>query len=191
MLSFRGNSRRANSSLRARSVGAGIALALASTAALAGGAHPFVFTAYRDAAGGADVVAGRYRVALAELKSSPGATDLDPAATNTNRCVAYSMSLQWPQARASCDAAIQAADAARTLAPAWLSWTRGSSERYLALAYANRAVMYWLSNDAAAAREDLARAQHLAPRADFVARNIAAFKVHGRVALAAAPAPRS
>jgi hypothetical protein len=190
MSSFIANIRRARSLLRARTVGGGIALALASGATLAGGAHPFVFTAYRDATGGADVVAGRYRAALAQLSPS-GTMDPDPAAASTNRCVAYSMSLQWPQAHAACDAAIEAAAAARTALPAWLSWTDSSSEKYLALAYANRAVMDWLSNDAAAAREDLARAQDLAPQADFVARNVAALKVHGALAVAAAAAPKS
>ena len=189
MSSSSGNTFRANSILAARTVGAGIALALASGVALGGGAHPFVFTAYRDATGGGDVVAGRYRVALEELRSYRGTRDLDPAAANTNRCVAYSMTLQLRQARAACDAAIRAAAAERTGLPAWSSWT--SSGNYLAVAYANRAVMYWLSNDAAAASEDLARAQDLAPRADFVARNVAAFKVHGAVALAAAPSPKS
>ncbi|HTX04202.1 MAG TPA: hypothetical protein VMD06_00145 [Steroidobacteraceae bacterium] len=135
-------------------------------------------------------MAGRYRAALAQLASPSGTIDPDPAAVSTNRCVAYSMSLQWRQAHAACDAAIEAAAEARTALPAWLSWTESSSEKYLALAYANRAVMYWLSNDTAAAREDLARAQDLAPQADFVARNVAALKVHGALAVAAAAAPK-
>jgi hypothetical protein len=188
MASFSGNTLRSNSRLRPRARGAGMALALAGGAALAGasalasaavpagGARPFVFTAYSDAAGGAEVVAGRYHTALEELQSHPDATDLDPAASNTNRCVAYSMTLQWRQARAACDAAVDATDERRT--------------EYLALAYANRAVMHWLTHDEAAARQDLAKARALSPAAGFVTRNVAAFAAHGMMALAATPAPK-
>ena len=49
------NIRRASSSLRPRALGAALALTLASGAALADGAHRFVFTAYTDAPGGAEV----------------------------------------------------------------------------------------------------------------------------------------
>jgi hypothetical protein len=62
-----------------------------------------------------------------------------------------------------------------------------SDDDYLALAYANRAVMYWLSQDDARAHEDLAHAQELSPRADFVAWNVAALRGDRAVALAAAP----
>jgi len=65
------------------------------------------------------------------------------------------------------------------------------SADHLALAYSNRAVMFWLSNDDVAAGKDLARAQALSPRAEFVARNVAALKIHGAVALARKPAPKS
>jgi hypothetical protein len=177
MSSSNGNSHRANSV--PRTLGAAVAFMLASASALAGGTQRFVFTAYRDAAGGADVVAGRYHAALAQLKSYPRMTDLDPAATNTNRCVAYSMTLQWRAAHAACDAAVRATDAQSM-----------PSEDKLALAYANRAVMDWLSNDEAAAGKDLARAQELSPRAAFVARNLAALKLHGTAALAGKPAPK-
>jgi hypothetical protein len=177
MSSSSGNSLRA--SYVPRALGAGLAFLLASAAALAGDAQPFVFTAYSDAVGGADVVAGRYHAALAQLKSYPRMTDFDPAATNTNRCVAYSMTLQWRAARAACDAAVRASDAQPM-----------RSEHHLAVAYSNRAVMFWLWNDDVAAGQDLARAQALAPRSQFVARNVAALRIHGAVALARQPAPK-
>jgi hypothetical protein len=47
--------------------------------------------------------------------------------------------------------------------------------------------MYWLSQDDGRAQKDLAHAQELSPRADFVAQNIAALTVHRKVALAAVP----
>jgi hypothetical protein len=177
MSSFSRNTRRAHSDLRARAIGAGLALALASGTALADGAHRFVFTAYSDAAGGADVLAGRYQAALVQLKGRPDIMELDPSTTNTNRCVAYSMTLQWQQARAACDAAVREA-------------TETSYGDYLALTYANRAVMLWMSHDEAAAEKDLAEAQELAPRADFVAQNLAALQMHVTVARAAAAAPK-
>lgn len=182
-MSFSRNTRRANSSLRPRALGAGLALMLASGAALADGAHRFVFTAYSDSAGGAEIVAGRYRLALEELRSHPGNMDLDPSATNTNRCIAYSMTLRWREAHAACDAAVRAAERQSTV-PTWLAWTRSSDDELLALAYANRAVMYWMSHDNSAAQKDLTRALELSPQSDFVARNVAALKAHVTVALA-------
>jgi len=190
MSSFARNTRRANSAQCSRALGAGIALSLLSGAALAG-AHQFVFTAYSDAAGGAEVMAGRYRAALEELQGQPTVMSLDPAAINSNRCVAYSMTLQWQPARAACDAAVRAAEAERAAAPAWLSWATPSPDEDLAVAYANRAVMFWLWRNQTAAQRDLAAAQKLSPHAEFVAKNLTALKVHATVALAAAPAPKS
>jgi hypothetical protein len=191
MSSFSRNSRRADSSLRPRALGVALALALASGTALADGAHQFVFTAYTDAAGGADVIAGRYQSALGELRRHPASMDPDPAASNTNLCVAYSMTLQWREARATCDAAVREASRQRLSMPTWLGWTQQSEDEYLALAYTNRAVMHWLLRDGAAAQKDLTKAQELAPRADFVARNVAALATHVTLARAAAAAPKS
>jgi Flp pilus assembly protein TadD len=66
-----------------------------------------------------------------------------------------------------------------------------SDDDFVAVAYANRAVMYWLLNDDAAARKDLAQAQELSPQADFVARNLVALKAHVEVAEAGTPLPKS
>ena len=200
MSSFSRNTRRANSLQRSRALGAGVVLALASTAALADGAHRFVFTAFSDATGGDEVVAGRYSAALQKMASAYGAGHLDHPAIDTNRCVAYSMSLQWQEARAACDAAVRTATEQRRRPPAWWSWMQTSADDYLAVAYANRAVMRWLSNDDAAAREDLAKAQELSPGAEFIARNIVALEAHtalaqakarSEMARAGAPAPKS
>ncbi len=176
MSSSSGNSLRATYVPRA--LGAGLAFLLASAAAFAGDAQRFVFTAYSDAAGGADVVAGRYHAALAQLKSYPRMIDFDPAATNTNRCVAYSMTLQWRAARAACDAAVRASQAPPL-----------GSEHHLGGGDAHRAGVVWLWAADVAADKDLARAQALSPRSQFVARNVAALRIHGAVALARQPAP--
>lgn len=201
MPSFSRNNRRASSVRRSsRALGAGVALALASTAALAGGTHRFVFTAFSDAIGGEEVVAGRYNAALDELKNVPNTGQIDRPAVDTNRCVAYSMTLHWQQARAACDAAVRAAVAQQMSPPVWWGWLHTSADDYLAVAYANRAVMHWLSSEDAAAREDLAKAQELSPAAEFVARNLVALKMHtevaqekarGKMAQAAEPAPKS
>jgi len=189
MSSFSRNSRRANCRQDPLALGAAIALALCSGTALADGAQRFVFTAYSDAAGGADVVAGRYQAALKELARHRDTMDLDPSAANTNRCVAYSMTLQWQEARAACNAAVHAAVGQPRSAQA--PWLPSSDAESLAVAYANRAVVNWLSHDDAAARADLAKARDLSPQATFVTHNLAALKVHVEVAQAGAPAPKS
>ena len=51
------NTHRPDPSPRPRILGVALALALASGGALAQGSHQFVFTAYIDVAGGAEVVA--------------------------------------------------------------------------------------------------------------------------------------
>ncbi len=190
MSSFSCNTRRANSPMRSRAFGAGIALMLLSGAALADGAHRFVFTAYSDAAGGRDIVAGRYRAAIEKLNRYPHIMDTRSSATNTNLCVAYAMTLQWRSAHAACDAAVSEAREQRDATPAWWGAIPASADA-VAVAYANRAVMHWLLHDEAAARKDLARAQELSPRARFVARNLAALKMHTMLAQAGTPTPRS
>jgi len=200
MSSLTRNIRRADFPRGVRALGAGLALMLASGAALAGGAQQFVFTAYTDAAGGADVVAGRYRAALAELKSGQPTLDSNPSAADSNRCVAYTMTLQLEKASAACDAAVRAARQQRNEQTAMWAWSPATDDEYLAVAYANRAVMHWLSHDEAAASDDLAKARKLSPAALFVARNVVALKMHGavaeakahgQVAQAAALAPKS
>jgi hypothetical protein len=191
MSSYSRNIRRANSARRSRVLGAGLALTLLSGAALADGAHRFVFTAYRNAAGGRQVVAGHYRAALQVLRDSADTDALDPAAQETNRCVAYSMTLRLREARVACDAAVRAARKQRDAFPAWWTWIPATYDDDVAIAYANRAVMHWMSNDAAAAHRDLAEARELSPRSGFVAQNLEALEMHAALAQAAAPPPKS
>jgi len=192
MSSLSRNNRRAHFARRTHTLGAGLALTLLSTAALADGAHrQFVFTAYADAAGGTQVLAGRYQAALAQLRGYRGVADPDPAAVETNRCVAYSMTLQWQKASSSCDAAVRAAEAERAMPTATWSWAPASSDDYVAVAYANRAVVHWLLKDDAGARKDLAKARSLLPQAGFVTRNVEAFEAHRLVAQAGTPTPKS
>jgi hypothetical protein len=186
MSSHTRNTHRPNRDRRSRILGTALALALASGAALAQGSHRFVFTAYTDVAGGAEVLAGRYHAALEELSGDAGSMALDPSAVDTNRCIAYSMTLQWQKGHAACDAAVRAASKERNLPSVWWRQSRGSDDDYLALAYANRAVLDWMSSDEAAARKDLAEAREIAPRSGFVAQNLAALEAHSKVAQAKA-----
>ena len=185
------NTRRVDSPQRRCALGAVLALTFASGAALADGRHQFVFTVYADAMGGGEIVAGHYHAALDDLRRHPGTMGPDASATNTNRCVAYSMTRQWQEARIACDAAVGAATRLTRTSPAWWGWGSAPSDDYLALAYANRAVLYWLSQDSAAAQKDLAKALELSPQSEFVAQNVTALKAHHGLALAVASRPQS
>jgi hypothetical protein len=46
----------------------------------------------------------------------------------------------------------------------------------MAVAYANRAVLHWLTDDVQSAANDLAQAKRLSPKADFVTRNVTALQ---------------
>ena len=91
----------------------------------------------------------------------------------------------------ACDAAVRAATRELRTSPAWWSWESAPNGDYLALAYANRAVLSWLSQDETAAQEDLAKARELSPQAEFVALNVTALKAHRALALAVASPPQS
>ena len=52
------------------------------------------------------------------------------------------------------------------------------ADRSLAAAYADRAVLRWLSGDRRGARAGLARAQVLAPQAGFVVKDLSALRSH-------------
>ena len=52
------------------------------------------------------------------------------------------------------------------------------------MAYSNRAVINYLSHDDVAAQADLKKAAAVAPKAEFVARNLTALQSHAAVAQA-------
>jgi hypothetical protein len=160
------------------------AVALA-TLSLAGAAHateahkPFVLTAYSNGAGGKNLLAGKYELALTEIEASKNNTIM--ASTHaTNLCVAQTALRHWNEARVACDAAIK--DAVRRKPRGFVSPLSDAVDHdtYIAIAYSNRAVVHWLSKEAVPAAEDLAKAHKMAPHADFVARNILAFKAPHR-----------
>jgi len=145
-------------------------------------AHTFVLTAYSNAAGGNELVTGNYDDAAKELGQRVQMIGLDESTLSTNRCVAFTVTKQWQAAHTACDRAVRDAQEDKANLPTWMSWARKRHNDYVALAYSNRAVLAWLSNDAVAAEKDLAKAEALSPKADFVARNLSALHTRNAVA---------
>lgn len=137
-----------------------------------GGSRPLVLTAYPTGPGGRHILARRYDIALSKLAvANPGSWSL------TNLCVIHTASKEWVNARTACDGAVEAALRDRRLA----SYKSSSAERvrpdtYVAIAYANRAVMFLLSRDIAAARRDLLQARAIRPQASYVTGNLEAIR---------------
>jgi hypothetical protein len=154
-------------------------LLLGSTAHAATDSH-FVLTAYTNAQGGEELVKGDYVAALVKL-GQPGHPK-DPSTFSANRCVALIVTQQWEAARKACDTAVHDAQAQRVAHGAWAIAEGHLQDDYLALAYANRAVLMWLSDDTTSAAKDLESAKTLSPRAEFVARNVTALSSHSSVA---------
>jgi len=175
-----------NSVLRRKSA-PGVALLLASiTSSLSAVAHaqpdsPFLLTAYVDAVGGERLIAGQYDTALVQIRSA-AQTDTAKVVNKTNACVALAVLKQLAQARKACDDAVTAASRDRLHSSGVVSKSRLDENESVAIAYTNRAVVHSLSKEAVSSAEDLAEAYSLAPASEFVARNIAAFKISRTVA---------
>jgi len=171
MPSYSRNSRKPWQALR---LGLAVALLTGSVVHAADQPSKFVLTAFTNATGGHSIVSGDYNTALDELKHPSLSWSQDVATVATNKCVAHAMVGEFETAMAACNAAIASArHDLRFLDFSAISERQQYSE-YLAVAYANRAVVDWLSKDASSAASDLASAAELSPRADFVARNITA-----------------
>jgi hypothetical protein len=91
--------------------------------------------------------------------------------TLTNLCVAHTVLRQWTEARDTCDAAIALATANRTKLMFRPGVSRTQLDTSASMAYSNRAVLNWLTRDALAAQNDLARARDISPKAFYVTRN--------------------
>jgi hypothetical protein len=156
---------------------AGLSLSAPGAARATTQYHPFVLTAYGTGPGGQDLLAGRYPAAVRQLRMH-GSTQDDPAALNANRCVAWTMTKQWRDAHLACDAAVRSAMQRRLESEPWSTASLSRTDRALAVAYADRAVLRWLSGDAHGAQADLASAQWLAPQASFVVDDLSALRSH-------------
>ena len=138
-------------------------------------APKLVLTAYVNGVGGESVMAGKFDAALTQIKRDRSASSDEYSAKVTNECVTYAAMKQLPQAMSACDAAIRSARADRFGA---LRVSSGASIQngYLAIAYANRAVVQMMAKNPDAAKSDLARAKSLAPDAEFVSKNLVAME---------------
>jgi hypothetical protein len=138
-------------------------------------APKLVLTAYVNGVGGEAVMDGKFDAALTEIKRNRSASSDEYTAKITNECVAYVATKQMSQAANSCEAALRSAKADRMGA---LRFSSGASiqNSYLAIAYANRAVVQMMTKNPEAAKSDMARAKSLAPDAEFVSRNLLAME---------------
>ena len=131
-------------------------------------AKALVMSVYLDAVGGDSVLAGNYQGAINEISRRSPTGNLGWLAVATNQCVAYTMTHQWEQAKANCDAAI--VDARAHDADGVFDFSAGWAKR-LATAYSNRAVLNWLRNQKREAVADVTKARSRAPKLEFVAQN--------------------
>lgn len=156
------------------------ALLVGSTVYAADEAHTFELTAFSNGTGGRALLSGDYNTAKQELSSHHQTLDVETAATNS--CVMFTVTHQVDAAHAACDKAVREAQQEIASLPVSLSWARSEYRDYLALAYTNRAVLSWVTNDSAGAQSDMKKAAAVSPKAAFVARNLSALQNHAAVA---------
>lgn len=143
-----------------------------------------VLTGYSDTVGSNALMAGQYDVMIAEVARFKDAPSASPTAYQTNLCVGYIATRQLDDAEKACNAAVRAAKRERTQMSNWMISSRRAYNEQVAIAYANRAVLRMIKQDASSAKTDLAKAEALSPEAAFVTRNVAALNVRGAVAQA-------
>ena len=135
-------------------------------------APKLVLTAYVNGVGGEAVMASQFDAALTEIKRNRNVSSDQYTAKLTNECVVYTAMKLLPQAKSSCDEALRAAKHDR-LGALRYSGSNIQNE-YLAIAYANRAVVQMMQKNPDAAKADMAHAKSLAPDAEFVSKNLLA-----------------
>jgi Flp pilus assembly protein TadD len=177
MSSYSRNSRTPNRALQLALAGT---LLAGSAAFAADEPHTFELTAFSNGTGGKAILSGDYNSAQQELNTRERSLDVETVATN--RCVVYTLTRQIDAARAACDKAVHEAQQEIAGLPVSLSWARSDYRDYLALAYSNRAVLDWVTNDTTAAQSDLKKAASVSPKAPFVARNLSVLQNHNAVA---------
>jgi hypothetical protein len=174
MSSFSRNSRKPTQALLL-----GITAALLGAVGHAADDTHFTLTAYSNAVGGQEILSGDYKVALGKIDTQ---THSGPGVSSVNRCVALTMTAQWPAARTACDAAVRDAERTKmTIATSALP-QRHVQDEAIAIAYSNRAVLKWLTSDSKSAALDLEHAKALVPESNIVAQNVAALGTRSTVA---------
>lgn len=160
-----------------------------ATALLAGSAayaadqpHNFELAAFSNTLAGDSLVRGNYDVAYQQLAIDAHSLTASPGTIATNRCVTLIMTHKFEEAHTACSAAISAARLEIVSLPTSMTWARQEYRDYLALAYSNRAVLDYLTNDTTAAAADLKKAESVSPKAELVARNLTVLQSHNAVA---------
>jgi hypothetical protein len=137
----------------------------------------FMVRIYSDSRGSQELLIGHYDAALAQIEASRGLDDAERVEAATNLCVAQMMAGRFDSARTACDLAVKTARSAAIATQTWGPPAGGARQSDVAIAYANRAVLHWLTDDTRSAASDLAQAKRLAPNADFVTNNLTALNV--------------
>jgi hypothetical protein len=140
------------------------------------GTGQFMVSVYSNGRGSQELLSGHYDAALTRIETSRGLEEPSRFAVATNLCVAQMMAGRFDSARTACDAAVKSARYSAITTPTWGPPAGGAHQEDVALAYANRAVLHWLTDDAQSAANDLEQAKRLSPKADFVTRNVTALK---------------
>jgi tetratricopeptide (TPR) repeat protein len=152
------------------------------------GADQFMVTVYSDSRGSQELLSGHYDAALARIEASQGLDEANRFEAATNLCVAQMMAGRFGSARTACDAAVKTARSAAIATPTWGPPAGGAYQADVAIAYSNRAVLHWLTDDTQSAASDLAQAKRFAPKADFVAHNLTALYAQGQTLAQLRPA---
>jgi tetratricopeptide (TPR) repeat protein len=134
----------------------------------------FIVTVYSDSRGSQELLIGHYDAALTQIETSHGLGEANHLEAATSLCVAQMMAGRFDSARTACDEAVKTARSAAIATPTWGPSAGGAYQADVAIAYANRAVLHWLTDDTQSAASDLAQAKRFAPKADCVTRNLAA-----------------
>jgi hypothetical protein len=170
MSSHSRNSRKATQALH---LAFAAALLAGSAAHAADQPRNFELAAFSNTPAGDSLVRGNYDAAYQQLTIDAHSPTASPAMIATNRC---------EEARTACNAAVSAARLEIVSMAGYETWARQEFRDDLALAYSNRAVLDYLTNDTAAAQTDLKKAESVSPKAGLVARNLTVLQSHNAVA---------
>jgi hypothetical protein len=179
MSSHSRNSRKATQALH---LAFAAALLAGSAAHAADQPRNFELAAFSNTLAGDSLVRGNYDAAFQQLAIDAHSLTASPATIATNRCVTLIMTHKFEEAHAACNAAVSAAKLEIVTMPVSMTWDRQEFRDYLALAYSNRAVLDYLTNDTIAATADLKKAESVSPKAGLIARNLTVLQSHNAVA---------
>ncbi len=136
-------------------------------------APKLVLTAYVNGVGGEAVMAGKFDAALTEIKRNRNVSS-DAVHRETHQRMRR---LHGDETAAASEELVRrGAPCSKARSPGRAALLVGSNiqNEYLAIAYANRAVVQMMQKNPDAAKADMAHAKSLAPDAEFVSKNLLA-----------------